>query len=121
MITINDNEYQYIENITVYDFIRKYNIFMPYFDENRYQNIRYDISYVEIEGIEKVVNSKKIMLEDGMIIYTTSKKVHDFLYNRVKTKKVELKEQSYKTITLNEDDYNILLCQPECYYECLEI
>lgn len=120
MITINYNEYQYIENITVYDFIRKHNIFMPYFDENRYQNIRYDISYVEIEGIEKVVNSKKIMLEDGMIIYTTSKKVHDFLYNRVKTKKVELKEQSYKTITLNEDDYNILLCQPECYYECLE-
>ena len=120
MITINYNEYQYIENITVYDFIRKHNIFMPYFDENRYQNIKYDISYVEIEGIEKVVNSKKIMLEDGMIIYTTSKKVHDFLYNRVKTKKVELKEQSYKTITLNEDDYNILLCQPECYYECLE-
>ena len=38
MITINNNEYQYIENITVYDFIRKHNIFMPYFDEN-YQKV----------------------------------------------------------------------------------
>ena len=60
--TINNNEYQYIENTTVYQFIRKHNIFMPYFDENKYQNIKYDISYVEIVGYEKVVNSKETML-----------------------------------------------------------
>ena len=120
MITINNKQYEYIENITIYDFIRKHNIFMPYFDETKYQNIKYDISYVEIEDIENVVDSKKTILEDNMNIYTTSKKVHDFLYNMVKNKKIELKEQSYQNITLNEDDYNILLCQPECYFECLE-
>ena len=120
MITINNKQYEYIENITIYDYIRMHNIFMPYFDETKYQNIKYDISYVEIIGFDKVVNSKETILEDNMNIYTTSKKVHDFLYSRVKNKKVELKEQSYQNITLNENKYNILLCQPECYFECLE-
>ena len=120
MITINNKQYEFIENITLYEFIRMHKIFMPYFNETLYKNIKYDISYVELEGSKDVVNSKETYLEDNMIIYTNSKKVHTFLYNLVKEKKIELKEQSYQSITLNEDEYNILLCQPECYIECLE-
>lgn len=121
MIYINNKSYDYIENITIYEFIQKHDIFLPSFDENKYDNIKHDISYVEIIGFEDVVNSKTTIIEDEMTIFTNSTKVHSYLYNLVKEKKSELKEQCYQEITLNEDEYNILLCQPECYEDCLSI
>lgn len=120
MIYINDKAYDFVENNTIYEFIRNNNIFLPYFNEEKYNEIKYDISYVEVKGYEQIINSKEQELIDGMEIYTNSTMVHTYLYNLVKEKKDELKKQCHQTISLNKNDYNILLCQPECYDICLE-
>ncbi len=120
MVYVNNKSYEFIENCTIYEFIKANKIFLPSFDESIYKNIKYDISYVELEGTIDVINSKEIKLEDEMNIYTNSSKVHTYLYDLVKDKKDELKNQCYQQISLNPDEYNILLCQPECYETCLE-
>lgn len=117
---VNDIEYQLTFEKTIFEFLRDNKIFLPSCDETLDSPLEIDLSYVELGGVDAVVNAKKTLIEDGMSIYTNSRKVHTYLYNLIKEKKAEIKKQYYKNIILNPDEYNILLCQPECYASCME-
>lgn len=118
--TVNNIEYQIDCEKSIFEFLRENKIFLPSCDENLDSKLEIDLAYVEIEGIDEVVNAKKILIEEGMSIFTKSKKVHTYLYNLFKEKKIEIKQQYYKKIVLNPNEYNILLCQPECYNNCVD-
>lgn len=119
MVSINDQLYEYVDNITIFDFIRLHDIFLPTLDDSNSSLI--NLSCVEVKGIEDVVDAKATYLEDEMIIHTNTQKVYSYLHDVITSNKEALKRTSYKKIVLNPNEYNILLCQPECYLTCLKL
>ncbi|MBS5853528.1 MAG: hypothetical protein ACLUG4_04175 [Bacilli bacterium] len=120
-VYINHKEYEFIEEMSIFEFIRYHQIFLPSFDEKLNDYNKEELCYVEIEEQSQLVNAKEITVLDGMSIITNSKKVYSYLYNFLKMKSDDLKEKCKHTIDLRESDYNILLCSPECYDSCLNI
>ena len=80
-VYINHKEYEFIEEMSIFEFIRYHQIFLPSFDEKLNDYNKEELCYVEIEEQSQLVNAKEITVLDGMSIITNSKKVYSYLYN----------------------------------------
>lgn len=118
--TINKKIYETDESLTVYDFINKSNLFLPVLD-NENEKLLYELCYIEQEGNNSLVNARTTYISDGDIFYTNSKKVYDYLNEIININNSELKNNLYKEVSISRDHYNILLCEAECYDECLTL
>ncbi len=115
-VVVNDKAYEYAGEMTIFAFLQKNDIFIP---SNKSLTNDYidEFCYVEIKDEQKLINAKTNMLVDGMIIYTNSKKVYDYLYNYINSSTTNFEVEQ---ITLDTTDYNILLCDEELYDSCIE-
>ncbi|MEI3528089.1 MAG: hypothetical protein V8R15_08905 [Bacilli bacterium] len=118
-VYINHKEYEFIEEMSIFEYIRQYQIFLPSLDEKLDEYDKEELCYVEIEEQSQLVNAKETMVLDEMHILTNSKKVYSYLYDFLKVRSDHLKEKLNHIIDLKQSDYNILLCSPECYDSCL--
>ncbi len=117
---INNKEYNIDEEITIYDFLINNKIFIARISNEINDLIYEELCYVEIEGEETLKCAKTEYITDGMKIYTNSKKVYSF-YNEQISKNYSFYQNYYKkNIELDDSKYNVLLCQPEIYNECLQ-
>ena len=112
-VYINHKEYEFIEEMSIFEYIRQYQIFLPSLDEKLDEYDKEELCYVEIEEQSQLVNAKETMVLDEMHILTNSKKVYSYLHDFLKVRSDHLKEKLNHIIDLKQSDYNILLCSPE--------
>ena len=65
-VYINHKEYEFIEEMSIFEFIRYHQIFLPSFDEKLNDYNKEELCYVEIEEQSQLVNAKEITVLDGM-------------------------------------------------------
>lgn len=117
-VTVNQKVYEIEDTgtpIVLLDFLVKEGIFA-------FSNVElldvYDYIMVEIESYDDLMNAREVILEDGQVIYTLSNKVITY-YNQLWAS--NLKISSTDTLELNENNYHILICDPQIYQECLTL
>ena len=115
MIWINDKSYEFINNMTIFTFLKDHKIFLPALNDDLSKTDN-ELCMVEIENQRELVNAKTTYLEDEMIIHTNSQKVYDYLNEYIYN---PLKASTDPSLEINANDYNILLCDEELYDECL--
>lgn len=115
-VTVNQKVYQIDDietSIVVLDFLVEEEIFIinkdSFLDWQNYARI-------EIEGYDDLVNPKDVVLEDGQVIYTLSHKVIAYLNELVVSNTLCC---SMDTIELSDQNYHILICDPQIYEENL--
>ncbi len=114
-VYVNHKEYEYIENISIFNFIRHHQLFLPFMFDNELD----ELCYVEVIGMDNLVSAKTTNLEDGMQILTQTEKIYTYLETVLSYPKRDI-TSFMRTMSLDETAYNILLCAPECYEKCLE-
>lgn len=117
--SINNKTYESETQVSIYEFAVKNNIFIPSLDNEINSSCLYDLCYVEIENFETLQNAKTTLIFEDANIYTNSTKVYEYLNNIKMYNESKLFKHCHKQIYLNAEYYNILLCQPECYNDCL--
>lgn len=107
--SINNKKYSTDEEISIYDFLVNNKIIYRLPDE---------LCFVEVLGYDELVNAKEVNLFEDAVIKTNSKKVYNYIHNNINCK--NLIDKYYRHITLDPNQYNILLCEADYYSECVE-
>ena len=102
-VYINHKEYEFIEEMSIFEYIRQYQIFLPSLDENLDEYDKEELCYVEIEEQSQLVNAKETIVLDEMHILTNSKKVYSYLYDFLKVRSDHLKEKLNHIIDLKHE------------------
>lgn len=116
-VSINQKIYQIEDTdspIILLDFLIKENIIsIP----SRELLHTFDDVKVEIESYDNLMNADEVILEDGQVIYTCSDQVVAY-YNQLWDS--PFSSSFIDKLELDENNYHILICDPQIYQECLD-